>query len=313
VLRLPQRQQLLAVDADGRRALALGWEGIWPRLIELGAPRGGQRLAPQGHGPGPQLTRRAVVRADDEAATGELAGLLAEEPGGIRRLPGPLPAVPRLFAISEDERLAAVVAGRRWLRIFELDGQAADPTTAADEVLAVAVCGELALAVVAGRGWVGLVEAGGDVELLRTGRGAIPWVAIAAGRLLLLDEHGLLQVRCLRLGRPAREPALRLAVGGATGPVCVSPDGRLVALADGELLRVLPVARGARPQVLRVHRERLELLRFVRGGRLLLSADAAGVVVLWPRQGDRVVERGPLEDAAAPELDARDPQEDACS
>jgi WD40 repeat protein len=76
------------------------------------------------------------------------------------------------------------------------------------------------------------------------------------------------------------------------GEASLSPDGVLLAAQYRKKdIVVIDVSTGAQ-QRLKGHRGRIALVQFAADGQLLVTADLDGGVHLWPRDGQRIVDKG---------------------
>jgi len=142
------------------------------------------------------------------------------------------------------------------------------------------------------------------VALFRLGRGKaltvlkgvlrsdLHWIGLARGRLALQDVTGRLEVFALdarRGGVGQRTLAVRAETRGRL-QADLSPDGRLLVCVQ-QRRPVVYDLEGSERLELSGHTDDIHLVRFVRGGRLLITADEDNRVICWPRRGGAVVTR----------------------
>ena len=106
----------------------------------------------------------------------------------------------------------------------------------------------------------------------------------------------------LKAGHPVR--TLSGFASTEVAAVAFSPDGRFLAAADGELLRILNVADGTTAHLFRAHLTSTNSVVFSSDGRRVLTAGADGAVRIWDVAADPADPPPPAADEI-PQLDAR--------
>jgi hypothetical protein len=136
-----------------------------------------------------------------------------------------------------------------------------------------------------------------DLGVKSVSEGAVWALALAADRMVAISEGGMIDVMELHRGRPPhrwpRFQRLQLDVWGRLWPaeVSLSADGRLLAVRRKRKQVVVYLLDADEEQRL-AHADRVELVRFVRQGQMLVTADKHHRVIFWPRIGDRIVAVG---------------------
>jgi len=120
-------------------------------------------------------------------------------------------------------------------------------------------------------------------------------VTLGGDRLAALTAPGHVRVFVIDRSRPphqweiAHESQASVFGQVSAGDASLSADGLLLALRRRrKQVEVVRVESGER-QLIRRHTDRVSLVRFVRGGQMLVSADKDNRVCFWPRTGDRIV------------------------
>ncbi len=152
---------------------------------------------------------------------------------------------------------------------------------------------------------MGLIAVGGfrkaafyqleDLERMgscEVGEGEVDWIGLGGGRAAMFCDDGHLEVVAVDPARPPHNwPVVRRAdLGGGVRPVAdLSPDGQLLARRVGRRqVEVMNLDSGG-GQLLSSHTDDVVLVRFVDGGRRLITADEDNRVIIWPREAERIV------------------------
>lgn len=137
-----------------------------------------------------------------------------------------------------------------------------------------------------------------DLGRLTIEDGELTCLCLGAGRLIAISEDEVPHVVQIDNKRPParweQRTLDRFKAKGKPTPdeAHLSPDGRLLAVRlRKKEAAVIDLETGA-AQRLKGHRGRVNMVRFVAGGSVLLTGDDEGGVRFWPRDGQRVVERG---------------------
>jgi len=293
---------------DGDQVVELGSGtavGAWPKMEHEGLPV--QLFSEQALGRG-VLVRRAATytfedRSDGDSIVVYHAPLLArarlsagrmEQVELVRRPPHGFD--PDRLVVARDGRTALVSASR--FDLVDIEGK--HPTRVVDlkgeMMLDLAISSELGLAVAAMFGRLGCYD-------LKSGelRGSIPFageevtaVVLGGGRVAAVTSERRLVVKEVGPGAPDGWPdVLRAEVDFrgrlAPGELALSHDGRLAALRHRRKQAVVVDLAGGGRQVLAGHTDKVIFVRFVAGGRVLVTADDDDRVRFWPRAGDRIV------------------------
>jgi hypothetical protein len=164
--------------------------------------------------------------------------------------------------------------------------------------MALGVYGRARFYQLSGQRYLGLVHAGG---------GDVASIEIASGRVALITDAGVCRV--LRVdphlepdawstiyeGELALASQISLAYGDAPAGrrrvrASLSGDGELLAVREQrKTLTVIDLSSGKR-QSLSGHTDRINLVRFIQGGRVLVTADNDNRVVFWPRAASRMAD-----------------------
>lgn len=135
-----------------------------------------------------------------------------------------------------------------------------------------------------------------DLERLGSravGEGEVDWIGLGGGRAVLISDDGQLEVSEVNPARPPHTWRRQRTVDLEANiqPVAaLSSDGVLLALRmKRKQVEVFNLTTGAR-QTLRGHSDDVVLVRFVREGQQLITADEDNRVIIWPRLGDRILE-----------------------
>ena len=137
-----------------------------------------------------------------------------------------------------------------------------------------------------------------DLGRLKIPEGELTCLRFGAGKLVAVSEDEVPYVVQIDRERPparwAQRPLERFKASGKPHrrEVDLSPDGRLLAARRKSKQVVVIDLESSAAQRLKWHRSRVELVRFVAGGRQLLTSDADGGVRFWPRDGQRIVDQG---------------------
>jgi hypothetical protein len=120
-------------------------------------------------------------------------------------------------------------------------------------------------------------------------------VALGGDRVAALTAPGHVRVFAVDRARPPHQwETVHESQASAFGQLApsdasLSDDGLLLALRRRRRqVEVIRVESGER-QLIRRHTDRVILVRFVRGGQMLVTADKDNRVCFWPRAGDRIV------------------------
>jgi hypothetical protein len=325
-LRLGMGWRLRDIDEEGRigrvghvlggdqvRELASRTElvPIWPALRHNDLPV--INLEPLAVGPSSdRLVRCAATYTLEESTDGTQQTIVYRDPllalarvsanvvGGVedlRYLERPSHDLADRLLVTRDGRTALLASASRF-DIIDLEQR--QPTRVVDlrgeMMFDLAVFGDMDLAVAAVFGRLRCFN-------LRNGqlRGSIPLedqdvtaVAVGGAHVAAVTAELDLHVREVSAGPPdSWREALRTDVearGKVTpGQLALSHDGRLVALRHRrKQVLVINLASGER-QLLRGHTDTICFIRFIAGGRTLVTADDDNRVCFWPRSGDRLV------------------------
>lgn len=315
-LRLGLGKRLRSVCPDGTRGVVSGWIG-GTALVDLTRK---ERIAPlayvrfgAGSGPWPMMATTERVVAAAVTMTGP-AYMLVGAPEGRGMHQVDLPVAPgmseKLFilrlAVSEDGALAAAVRSDLTVDLVDLTRPAllGSVKEQGEAVQSVALCAGLDLMVLGLYGRLRVYRISDRQHLgtlsPRDLDGDVAWVGLGRGHLAAVAGNG----RCVvyevrRDASPSSWPrALELALAPSSSAADVvgeqprgtrrvvadlSPDGQLLAVRQGKrYLKVFPVS-GGEPAVLEGHTDRICLIKFVRQGKLLVTADYDNRVFYWPR------------------------------
>jgi len=277
---------------------------VWPAAEHRGLPVG--YLEPRAFGPG-VFVRTAATYTLEAGSDGEpirvyqhplLAQTRLVEGPDLRLVPRPrLNLDPERLLVTRNGRTAVLVSTSRF-DVIDLD--AVRPAVVVDLkgelIFDLAISGEMDLAVAAVFGRLRCFRLG-DGQLLgaiRLEDGDVTAVALDGGRLAAVTEELRLHVRQVGGGPPDRwAAALHTDVQARgyirPGQLSLSHDGRLLALRHRrKQVLVIDLERGER-QLLRGHTDTVCLVRFIAGGRVLVTADDDNRVRFWPRSGDRII------------------------
>lgn len=133
-----------------------------------------------------------------------------------------------------------------------------------------------------------------DLGIKSVSEGAVWALALAADRMVAISEGGMIDAIELHPGRPPhrwpRFQRVELDVWGRLWPAeaSLSADGRLLAVRRKRKQVVVYLLDADEEQRL-AHADRVELVRFVREGQMLVTADKRHRVIFWPRAGDRLI------------------------
>jgi hypothetical protein len=308
-LRLGLGLRLVAVDERGRFGVAVPAASLGdPRLVDLDS---GERSA---------LTEAAAVRFEENGpfaiAGGRLAWWMHISGGQLdeldrhwhmvqeTRLPLPRPQLHRHIdlpakhlALLDDGRTVSASEDTVMAYDTEGDRELWRTTLQPEVVQAFAVSARLGLVV------LGLFS---KVAILRLDTGErvggiyfvdedLGCVTLGGDRLAAISAPGYVRVVAVDRARPPhRWETVHEGHASAFGQVSagdasLSADGLLLAIRRRrKQVQVIRVEGGER-QLIRRHTDRVILVRFVRGGQMLVSADRDNRVCLWPRAGDRIV------------------------
>lgn len=126
---------------------------------------------------------------------------------------------------------------------------------------------------------------------LKTGMGDTEAIAAGINSVVAISAEG--NATTLRPKGDKWEKAMtsELEIRGALAPseLAVSPDGKLLAHRSSRKRVAVRDANLDLVQELGGHTDRVSFVRFVRGGKLLVTADDDNRVWFWPRQGDRFI------------------------
>lgn len=202
-----------------------------------------------------------------------------------------------LVLVTEDGRRGLVVRSDQKLDVLDLT-----------RLVGMGVLGERRQVIqsCAASSDMGLIAVGGfrkaafyrleDLERMgsrEAGKGEVDWIGLGGGRAAMFCDDGHLEVVAVEPARPPHKwPEVRRAdLGGGVRPVAdLSPDGQLLVRRVGRRqVEVMNLDSGER-QVLSGHTDDVLLIRFVDGGRSLVTADEDNRVIIWPRQDERIVD-----------------------
>ncbi len=315
-LRLGLGRRLRAVSPDGSRGLVSGWTGGMA-LVDLET---GDRVASLGFlshggwsGPWPALaSAERVVAAAATISKEPYLTVESPERNETARLdlsevqPSSEKLVMEKLALSEDGAVAAVVRSDMHVDLVDLSepallGTLAEPSEA---IQSLALSTELDLLVL---GLYGRLKAFRLSDLQRTGTlaprsldGDVAWVGLSRRHLAAISTNG----GCVLYGVSpglfpggwSRSAQLQLEQSSTASDIIgemprgsrrvvasLSPDGDLLAVRQGKKLVQVHPLRGGEPVSLEGHTDRVNLVRFVAGGEVLVTADLDNRVGFWPR------------------------------
>lgn len=314
-LRLGLGRRLRSVSPDGACGVVSSWNGGMT-VVDL---HRGQRLASLGfikfaigYGPWPELvSAQQVVSASVTLSRSPY--MLVGAPGDRMvqlDLPPAQSSSEKLhmerLAISEDGARAAVARSDMLVDLVDLTrpalrGTISEPSA---EIQSMALSRELDLLVLGlyGRFKIFRLSDHMPLDVLSPQKldGDVAWLGFSRGRLAMVSVNGHCLVLQVTRGRApdhwttvtelSLESSSTLAdiVGemprGARRVVAsISDDGELLAVRQGKKqVEVYPLSGGA-PVMLEGHTDRVNLVRFVAGGRQLITADCDNRVGFWPR------------------------------
>ena len=315
-LRLGLGRRLRAVSPDGTRGIVSGWTG-GTALVDL---HSGERLASLGFmtfggwsGPWPALAsaERVVAAAvtlniKPKLQVGspehqDMAQVeLLEKQSGSEKL------YALKLALSEDGARAAVLRSDMHVDLVDLDRPALEGTISEprEAIQSLALSRELDLLVFGLYGRLKVFRLS-DREYIGTLAprqldGDVAWVGLSRGQLAAISSIGHCMVlrvsRDLAPGGWTKVSELSLEASATVADIIgemprgarrvvasLSDDGALLAVRQGKTrLEVHPVS-GGDPMVLEGHTDRINLIQFVAGGKVLVTADQDNRVGFWPR------------------------------
>lgn len=277
---------------------------VWPEAEHRGLPVA--YLPPVAFGPGVVVCNAATYTLE-EVSDGQrirvyhhplLAQARVTEDPDLRLVPRPrLDLEPQRLLVTRGGRTAALVSTSRF-DVVDLEGRRAAVVVdlKGEVIFDLAISAEMDLAVAAVFGRLRCFRLG-DGQLLgalRLEDGDVTSVALGGGRLAAVTEEQRLHVRQVGGGRPdgwasALDTDVEARGHISPGQIALSHDGRLLALRQRrKRVLVINVESGER-QTLRGHTDAVCLVRFIAGGRVLVTADDDNRVRFWPRSGDRIV------------------------
>jgi hypothetical protein len=279
--------------------------GSWPAMEHRGLPVA--YLEPMAVGTGFLVHRAATYTVEDRGgdnqvkvyhhpllAHARLSGVQLEQ---LELLPRPADEVdPERLLLDRDGR-TAVLAGASRFDILDIRG--VRPARVVDlrgeMIIDLAVSSEMGLAVAAMFDRLGFfeLESGQSRGSIRLGE-ELATVALAGGRVAVVTAEGELGVYEAAAGPPVSWPRLMWSDMGlrgllAPGQLALSHDGRLVALRHRRKQVVVIDLASDERQVLGGHTDTVCFVRFIAGGRVLVTADDDNRVRFWPRVGERIV------------------------
>jgi len=193
----------------------------------------------------------------------------------------------RTAVLASDSRFDSVdLAGQRPAHVVDLKGEM---------IIDLAISSEMGLTVAAMFDRLSFyeLESGRPRGAIRLGE-ELTTVALAGGRVAVVTAEGELGVYEVGAGPPDSWSRLMWTEMGlrgnlAPGQLALSHDGRLVALRHRrKQVIVIDLTSGDR-QVLGGHTDTVCFVRFISGGRVLVTADDDNRVRYWPRVGDRII------------------------
>lgn len=315
-LRLGLGRRLRAVSPDGTRGIVSGWTGGMA-LVDLAT---GDRLASMGFmtfggltGPWP-----ALVSADRVVAAAVTLNikpyLLLGSPERQdminvelhKRQSGSEKLSALKLAISEDGAMAAVMRSDMLVDLVDLQqpalqGTISEPSATIQslalsrelDLLVLGLYGRLKIVRLSDRKRAGTLaprQLDGDVAWLGLSRGHLAAIS-GAGPCMVLQlsrdqaPGGWTMVRELSLESSATAADIvgEMPRGSRRVVASLSDDGELLAVRQGRTrVEVHPIS-GGEPVVLEGHTDRINLVRFVAGGKVLVTADQDNRVWFWPR------------------------------
>lgn len=314
-IRLGLGARLLDMDHDGRLGLVQGWRGN-KKFIDLRDLRwleGRIPLLKLGPAPtlipGGRLLYPSFSFADDPSLWKELRVEDLAHNSSASIPTTPLEGAPRLIALSEEGGLALVVQPNETLEVIDLAlGSVVNVFQDRGNVIhSVAASEELALLALGSYDRIALFRLSDHQPRPRPLSsftleecGDVLWLGLGGRRLAVIGEHGLLRVFQLhqRGGRIRRQMYEARAEITRRNQASITPDGRLVAVAHGREVKIHQLfaqqdSSDYRPDYidLEAHTDVVNLVRFVRQGRVLITADMDNRIIFWPRRGDRVTTR----------------------
>ena len=124
------------------------------------------------------------------------------------------------------------------------------------------------------------------------GQGEVDWIGLAGGRAVMISDDGKLELAQVDPARPPHLWRRRMQVDleAAIDPVAdLSPDGALLALRRRRRqVEIFNLSDGER-QSLTGHTDDVNLVRFVKDGARLVTADEDNRVFSWPRSGGKIL------------------------
>jgi len=281
---------------------------IWPGARHNGRPVA--FLSPMAVGPD-MLVRRAATYAVTVDLDGSetlvyhdplvaLAPIASGQVQELRLVARPRQELAERLLLARDGQTAVLVSasrfdvidlsGRRPAQIMDLKGEMMFDLAISSEM-------RLAVAAVFGRLRCFDLDSGQLRGSIRLEDHDVTAVALGGGHVAAVTAELGLHVRRAGTGSPegwVRTLRTDVDVRGRLAPaeLAVSHDGRLVALRHRrKQVLVIDLASGER-QLLGGHTDAICFVRFVAGGRLLVTADDDNRVRFWPRLEDRIVTGG---------------------
>lgn len=158
-------------------------------------------------------------------------------------------------------------------------------------------CGEMDLIAVGLFGRVACydIEEGEKLGELKVEGENVSCVTLGGGRLASLSEDSYLHVVEMDRRRFPRDWSVvlrdRLPITSTIGPseASLSHDGALLAVRRRRKDVLMLNLNDGTHQLLGGHTDRINFVRFIRGGRQLVTADKDNRVIFWPRSGERFI------------------------
>ena len=323
-LRLGVGRRLRAVAPGGDRGVVSGWTGGMA-LVDL---QSGDRLASlgflkfgAGSGPWPELlsTGQVVAAAVTLARAPYLLVGAPESTGMVQvDLPAARSSSEKLYmdrlAVSEDGAVAAVVRSDMHvdlvdLRRFTLQGSISEPSetiqslalSAGLDLLVLGLYGRLKVFRLSDLQRIGTLAPralDGDVAWVGFSRTRLAAISVMGGCLVFDVPRGLAPAGWTRVARLEVDASSTVADivgdmprGSRRVVASLSDDGVLLAMRRGKKkVEVHPVAEGT-AVALDGHTDRVNLVQFVAGGKVLVTADQDNRVGFWPRSIIRAPEK----------------------
>jgi hypothetical protein len=217
----------------------------------------------------------------------------------LRFVPRPARHVSMRVLLTADGRTAALVSASH-VDLVEIDGQrparVVDPKGQMIHCAAVSETADLLAVGIFGRVLLYRLSSGAPVGSVAMEGENVTTVALGGDRLAAVTEEKQLQIlqRTRRAGDKDEWETIHASELGHRGALTdvetsLSPDGKLFATRHKRKQVLVLDLDGRRSQLLKGHTDRVNLIRFVSGGRLLVSADKDNRVRYWPRSEQRII------------------------